>query len=208
MHNLINFMFYFQVFFDGYSAGKCTATGSSEECRGTGQIGNCNKKRINARPTNILPLSRGYLKLMSSDPLDHPLIYPHYLDKQKDVDILVDGLKLCIQLANTPALQKYNYTIDKTPVTGCESHEFASDEYFECVIRRNTGAENHQAGSCKMGPAEDPMAVVDNNLKVHGVKNVRVVDASFFPVNPNSNPTSVIIMAAEKISDVIKEAWK
>jgi choline dehydrogenase len=135
-------------------------------------------------------------------------MYPPYLQTQRDVDILVDGIKLSIKLANTPAMQKYGFTVDTTPVKGCESYEFGSDEYFACSVRRETGAENHQGGTAKMGPAEDSMAVVDNQLRVHGVKNIRVVDASFFPTLPNCNPTSVIIMAAEKASDLIKKAWE
>jgi choline dehydrogenase len=161
-----------------------------------------------ARPTLLLPESKGYLKLNSSNPLDYPLIYPHYLDSQHDVDILVDGIKLCIKLANTPALQAYGLVIDSTPVKGCESYAFGSDEYIVCTLRMETGPENHQAGTCKMGPDEDKMAVVDNQLRVRGVKNIRVVDASIFPTLPNSNPTSVIIMAAEKVSDLIKRTWK
>ena len=58
-----------------------------------------------------------------------------------------------------------------------------------------------------MGPVKDRMTVVDNHLRVHGIENIRVVDASIFPTLPNSNPTSVIIMTAEKASDLIKKAW-
>jgi choline dehydrogenase-like flavoprotein len=58
-----------------------------------------------------------------------------------------------------------------------------------------------------MGPVEDRMALVDNHLWVHGIKNTRVVDASIFLKLPNCNPTSVIIMTAKKVSDLIKEAW-
>jgi len=134
-------------------------------------------------------------------------MYPHYLESPRDVDILVDGMKLIIKVANTPALQKYGLTIDKTPAKGCESYDFGSDQYFACALRRETGPENHQAGTTKMGPVEDRMTVVDNHLRVHGIKNIRVVDTSVFPTLPNCNPTSVIIMTAEKVSDLIKEAW-
>ena len=168
---------------------------------------NCGPRRLSAAPTNVRPLSRGYLKLRSSDPLEHPLIYANYLENRRDIDVLIDGLRLCIELANTPAMQKYNITVDTTKMYGCEDYDFETDEYFECIIRRYMGPQNHQAGTCKMGPSDDPMAVVDNVLKVHGMSNLRVVDASFFPDTPNGNPTSVIIMAAEKISDAIKEAW-
>jgi choline dehydrogenase-like flavoprotein len=58
-----------------------------------------------------------------------------------------------------------------------------------------------------MGPAADRMAVVDSHLMVHGIKKIRVVDTSIFPTLPNCNPTSVIIMTAEKVSDLIKKFW-
>jgi choline dehydrogenase len=134
-------------------------------------------------------------------------MYPHYLESPRDIDILVDGIKLVIQLANTPALQKYGLTIDTTPTKGCEGYVFGSDQYFVCALRRETEPEHHQGGTTKMGPVEDRMTVVDNHLRVHGMKNIRVVDASIFPTLPNCNPTSVIIMIAEKVSDLIKEAW-
>jgi choline dehydrogenase len=129
------------------------------------------------------------------------------LESPRDVDILVDGIKFSMKLAKTPALQKYGFTVDTTPAKGCESYVFGSDQYFACALRRDTGPEHHQGGTTKMGPAEDRMAVVDNNLRVHGIRNIRVVDTSIFPRLPNCNPTSVIIMAAEKVSDLIKEAW-
>lgn len=135
-------------------------------------------------------------------------MYPHYLESPHDIDTLVDGMKLSIKLANTPALQKYGLTVDTTPAKGCESYVFGSDKYFACAVRRETGAEHHQGGTTKMGPAKDRMAVVDNHLRIHGIKNIRVVDTSIFPTIPNCNPTSVIIMAAEKVSDLIKKAWE
>ena len=70
-----------------------------------------------------------------------------------------------------------------------------------------TGPENHQAGSCRMGPAGDPRAVVDPELRVHGVPNLRVVDASIMPVVPNANTIAGIVMVAEKGSDMIRSTW-
>ena len=154
-----------------------------------------------------MTLSRGHLKLKNSNPLEHPLIYAADLENRRDLEVLIDGLRLCMEMAQTPALRKYNLTLITHKVAGCENHDFGTDEYFECAIRLYSGIQHHQAGSCKMGPSNDLMAVVDNKLKVHGMTNLRVVDASFFPFNPNGNPTSVIIMAAEKISDAIKNDW-
>lgn len=63
-------------------------------------------------------------------------------------------------------MKRYGFQLDRTPVRGCESFSFGSDKYWECAAKRQTGPENHQAGSCKMGPSNDPMAVVNSHLQV------------------------------------------
>ncbi|XP_046998690.1 glucose dehydrogenase [FAD, quinone]-like [Schistocerca americana] len=193
-----------QVFFDGYSA-RCSATGNPLECTSGEIADDCGKRYISARPTNVIPLSRGYLRLNSSNPLDYPILQPNYLQEDQDVQVLVDGIKIVIRMTETEALQQWGFQINDLPVDGCEDLEFGSDSYWACVVKRATGAENHQAGTCKMGPASDPLAVVDERLRVHGVSSLRVVDASIFPRVPNSNPTAAIVMAAEKLADMIKE---
>lgn len=77
-----------------------------------------------------------------------------------------------------------------------------------CQIRAETGPENHQSGTCKMGPSIDPTAVVDPKLRVHGIANIRVADASIFPTVPNANPIAGIMMVAEKAADMINSAWQ
>ncbi|KAK7874206.1 hypothetical protein R5R35_006250 [Gryllus longicercus] len=197
-----------QVFFDGY-ASKCSRTGQATECA-NGDLkcsGECGRRYINARPTNVRPESVGSLRLKSSDPLDYPVIDPQYLTVQKDVDVLVDGIKQLIEFTKTDALKPYNFTINTVPVSGCEAPEFASDEYWACVVRRTTGPENHQVGSARMGPVGDADAVVDPQLRVHGLKGLRVVDASIFPWTPNSNTVASIIAAGEKAADLIRTTW-
>lgn len=76
-----------------------------------------------------------------------------------------------------------------------------------CQIRAETGPENHQSGTCKMGPNTDKTAVVDSELRLHGISNIRVADASVFPVLLNSNPIAAIMMIAEKAADMIDNAW-
>ena len=194
-----------QVFFDGFLAG-CSKTGMTEECT-SGEFENCGKRSIYTRPTNIKTKSSGYLKLKSSNPLDYPLIYPNYLTDPEDIKVLTEGIKMSIELTKTEALQNWGMEINTTPEEGCEELAFSSDEYWECVIRRHTGPENHQGGSCKMGPAGDSTAVVDPQLRVHGIPNIRVIDASIYPTVPNSNTIASLVMIAEKGSDMIKDTW-
>lgn len=80
--------------------------------------------------------------------------------------VISTGIKFGHRMTQTDALRPYGFQIDETPVKGCEKLPFGCDEYWECAVMRNTGPENHQAGSCKMGPASDPLAVVDHELKV------------------------------------------
>lgn len=68
-------------------------------------------------------------------------------------------------------IEKYGIQVDKTPIPDCLSYgEWGSDNYWRCAVKVATGPENHQVGTCKMGSANDPMAVVNNELKVYGVK--------------------------------------
>ncbi|XP_050539699.1 glucose dehydrogenase [FAD, quinone] isoform X2 [Daktulosphaira vitifoliae] len=190
-----------QYFFGGYLA----------DCAKTGQVGekydDSPKRAIQMIPAVLHPKSRGYLKLKSSNPLEYPAIYAKYLTHPDDVATLIDGVKIAIRLSETSALRKYGMELDRKPVMGCEDIPFGCDAYWECAIRRKTGPENHQAGTCKMGPISDPSAVVDPELKVHGIDKLRVVDASIMPTVTSGNTNVPIIMIGEKASDMIKRRW-
>lgn len=105
-----------------------------------------------------------------------------------DMAILIQGIEIALSLANSSAMAKYNMTLNINPLPACSGYTPLSKDYWACVVRQDTGPENHQAGSCKMGPPHDPMAVVDNRLRVHGIRNLRVADASIMPqVNISRN---------------------
>lgn len=108
-------------------------------------------------------------------------MWGNYLSDPVDVAVLVEGIEIAMSLANTSALAKYNMTLSNAPLPACSQYPFPSKEYWACAVRQNTGPENHQAGSCKMGPSSDPLAVVDQRLRVHGIKNIRVADTSIMP---------------------------
>ena len=95
--------------------------------------------------------------------------------------MLIEGIHVLKKLANSSALQAKGLELDMKPVPQCTEHEFLSDDYFRCAVRYDTRTENHQAGSCKMGPDSDPMAVVDSELRVYGIEGLRVADASIMP---------------------------
>lgn len=192
-----------QYFFGGFLAN----------CARTGQVGERaaaegNASRIiNIIPAYLHPKSRGVLRLKNADPLAPPLITPRYLTHPDDVAALVDGIRFALRLAETPALRRYGFRLDKTPVRGCENITFGCDAYWECAVRRQTGPENHQAGSCRMGPPGDAGAVVDPQLRVHGIGRLRVIDASVMPKVTSGNTNAPTIMIAEKGADMIKSRW-
>lgn len=195
-----------QLFFDGFSA-RCSETGKEDECSNGTRGTPCGKRIVNLRPTNILTRSTGYLTLKSKNPLVAPAIFANYLTEKMDVDVLIEGIKFTLRLANTKAMRKWGMELDRTPAEGCEEVMFGTEDYWKCVIREHTGPENHPAGSCKMGPVGDRGAVVDPELRVHGITNLRVADASVFPLVPNGNPVASVVMVGEKAADMIRGAW-
>ncbi|XP_014608955.1 PREDICTED: glucose dehydrogenase [FAD, quinone]-like [Polistes canadensis] len=195
-----------QVFFDGFSS-YCPKTGLPNECT-DGTVGTCpGRRKIVARPTVVIPDSRGTLELRSSNPLDLPLLYPDYLTQEKDMKVLIEGIKQVLQLINTPTMKKWDLRLEELHTPLCAHLHTGSDAFWDCYIRAKTSAENHQAGTCKMGPATDTFAVVDPQLRVHGVSNIRVADPSIFPHLPNCNPIAAIMMVAEKASSMILNSW-
>lgn len=89
-----------------------------------------------------------------------------------------------MKLSQSKTLQKYGLKMVMETVPECKQYESSgtlSYEYWDCQFRYNTRPENHQAGTCRMGPSSDPLAVVDPTLKVHGVDRLRVADASIMP---------------------------
>lgn len=156
-------------------------------------------------PMLLRPKSRGYIKLRSRNPLDYPLIYPNYFKDDFDLKTLVEGVKIAVALSQTPAFRKYGSKLWKFPQCG-QVPEF-TDAYWECMIRHYTVTIYHPVGTAKMGPYWDQDAVVDPQLRVYGVKNLRVIDGSVMPTLVSANTNAPIIMIGEKGSDMIKEFW-
>ncbi|XP_036326294.1 glucose dehydrogenase [FAD, quinone]-like [Rhagoletis pomonella] len=189
-----------QVFFGGYSP-RCSDTGAIGELLTNGS------RSILMSPVNVHPKSRGSVTLASNNPRDNALFVANYLSVEHDAKALIEGIKFAIKLGATPALQEFGLTLDETPEAGCTSYDFGTDEYWDCAIRYTTAPENHQAGSLKMGPANDTLAVVDNELRVYGVQGLRVMDTSIMPVVTSGNTHAPAIMIAEKGVYHIKQSY-
>ncbi|KAB7493779.1 hypothetical protein Anas_04613 [Armadillidium nasatum] len=107
----------------------------------------------------------------------------------------------------TEAFKSINARYDYKPISLCPKALPPSDEYFECLIRYNTQAGIHATGTAKMGPNKDSSAVIDPELRVRGISNLRVVDASVMPNIVSGNTNAPTIMIGEKGSDLIKDTW-
>ncbi|KAF8516688.1 alcohol oxidase [Hysterangium stoloniferum] len=151
----------------------------------------------------LRPQSRGSITLKSSDPFDAPLIDPKYLNSTSDVALLVRGLKLLIKLANTePMLSALKQ--DDNPLLDHNLGKLSDDE-LENEVRKRVETLYHPTSTCSMAPLEDN-GVVDPSLKVYGLENVRVADASIFPRIVAGHTTAPSLAVGEKASDLIKES--
>lgn len=126
-------------------------------------------------------LSVGRITLNSNDPLDPPVIWSNDLGTEHDRSVLVQGIKHIIKLSKAPIMRKLGLKRQHVAIPACAGFKPNSYEFWECAIRWNTRPENHQTGTARMGPRSDPMTVVDTQLKVHGIKGLRVADASVMP---------------------------
>ena len=143
------------------------------------------------------PESRGYVRLRSSDPFEAPIIQPNYLALASDRRVLLAAMKLARRLLKSKPLEPY-YEREDFPGPGVDS----DDELLGAAKQRGT-TTFHPAGTCRMAPANDPMAVVDEALRVHGIERLRVIDASIMPTMLSANLNAATLMIAEKASDLV-----
>jgi choline dehydrogenase len=146
----------------------------------------------------LRPQSRGSVRIKSADPLAPPALQPNYLSAPGDRETLLAGIRLARKLAATPALAPYvraEYRPGIAAQSDADLIEFA----------KNTGGTIfHPSGTCSMGDiARDRQAVVDSELRVHGVDGLRVVDCSIMPTLTSGNTNVPVVMIAEKAADLI-----
>jgi choline dehydrogenase-like flavoprotein len=153
-----------------------------------------------ASVANVQPTSRGHIRLKSADPAAAPAIQPNYLSTDEDRRVAADSLRVTRRIVEQPALQALH------PVEYLPGESVGDDDASLVKAAGDVGTTIfHPVGTAKMGRDTDPLAVVDERLRVFGFENIRVVDASVMPTITSGNTNSPTIMIAEKGAAMIRE---
>ena len=143
----------------------------------------------------VAPKSRGTVTLRSANPADRPIIDAKFLSHPDDVKALIVGIEMCRDIGNAGPLRE----LSKREVVPGKA---LTGQAMENFVRNGATTYFHESGSCRMG--KDSAAVVDAKLRVHGVRSLRVVDASVFPQITSGNTNAPTIMIAEKAADMLR----
>jgi choline dehydrogenase len=146
----------------------------------------------------LRPESRGRVGLKSADPMDDPAIFANYLAADEDRRAIREGVRMMRKVAQQSALAPY-ITEEFAPGAAVQT-----DAEIDAWVKQTAETIYHPVGTCRMGVAGDPMAVVDAECRVQGIAGLRVVDASVMPSLVGGNTNAPTIMIAEKISDAIR----
>jgi choline dehydrogenase len=148
-----------------------------------------------------LAVGAGELRLASTDPTVQPHLKYRYLEDPWNWQRLREAVRLCARLLEHPA---YKDIVEKRIAPS--DQDLASDDALDAWMRQNVTTSQHISGTCKMGPASDPLAVVDQHCRVYGLQGLRVVDASVMPDVIRANTNATTIMIAEHVADFIR--WR
>jgi len=145
----------------------------------------------------LRPESTGTLRLRSANPFDAPLIQPNYMTEESDKQVVASALRLTRRMLHGEALSRYHDGDEFPPASAVSDHDLIE------FARQRGGTAWHLVGTCRMGPATDPTAVVDAELRVMGLQGLRIADASIMPSMPSGNTQIPTMMIAEKAADLL-----
>jgi choline dehydrogenase-like flavoprotein len=167
-------------------------------------------KKSNPLAMLMYPKSVGTVRLASNSPWDHPIIDPQYLSHPDDLEVLAGACRLSYEIFEAKAFEEFTaggrYGSIRVPnAAGVTQDEFGTNDYWREYARQYCLNVYHYSGTCKMGREDDAMAVLDERLRVRGVKNLRVADASVQPMIVGTNTCAVSHLAGEKCAQMITE---
>ncbi|XP_045497464.1 glucose dehydrogenase [FAD, quinone]-like [Colias croceus] len=149
------------------------------------------------------PFSKGSIYLNTSHPNYDPIIDANYFNDPRDLQAIADSIHMLTKIINSQYFRSINAFVHKINLPECEEFDFQSDPYWKCYANSMLLTLYHPVGTAKMGP--DPSdSVVDNYLRVHGVRGLRVIDASVMPGLTSGNTNGPTIMIGEMGADMIK----
>jgi choline dehydrogenase len=157
--------------------------------------------RISMNCIVYFQVGSGELKIASTDPHDQPLIDFHAMDHPYDRQRLRYAVRTAMRLADSPSFKGI-----LGPRREPSDEELASDDALDAYIQRKANTSAHAVGTCKMGPASDPLAVVDQYGYVHGLTGLRVADASIMPHSIRANTNATCLCIGERIADFMLNA--
>lgn len=155
----------------------------------------------------LRPESTGEILLKSKNPYDPPRIIPNYFGNEDDANTLVRGIQFITGFLKTKAFEEHEGQLIRIPFEDCDKLKYTSEEYWKCYLSHMATTVYHPVGTAKMGPDADREAVVDSELRVKGIRGLRIIDASIMPKMVSANTNAATIMIAEKGSDFIKSFW-
>ena len=159
-------------------------------------------------PTLLHPRSKGWVHISSRSALESPRIQPNYLHEQADVDSLVAACRVAQEIYAQPALAAITGRCLADELVPHNPYSLGAqpDQDWEFFARAQCNTLYHPVGTCKIGAASDPLAVVDSHCRVFGVSRLRVADASVMPHLVSGNTNVPAIMIGEKCADMILSA--
>ncbi|XP_060534102.1 glucose dehydrogenase [FAD, quinone]-like isoform X2 [Cylas formicarius] len=158
----------------------------------------------------LKPKSRGKILLQNQNPREPPLFHSGYLTDPngEDLETMVESVRFVQKLIQTEPMQKHNAKLHGLTLPNCQGLEFDSDDYWRCYIRNLATTTYHQAGTAKMGPSSYRESVVDPTLRIHGVQNIRVADASVMPELVSGNTNAACLAIGLRAGEIIAEDWE
>lgn len=157
-------------------------------------------------PSALHPKSKGEILLKDNNPESDPVIKSNYFTHPEDIEIYLKSIKLIRELEKTHTFKMLGMKLVKLEIKACSN--LSELEYWECYLKHVATTVYHPVGTVKMGKRNDVTTVIDDNLKIHGIQRLRVVDASIMPVITGGNTLATTLVIAEKAADIIKKHFR